>query len=270
MTGAERPSAERADPDVGRVELDHGPLAFARLGEGPAVVLLHQTPRSWDEYRDVLPLLAARGFQAIALDTPGFGDSAPVRVSPSIEAWAEAMRQALGELGVEPAVVVGHHTGGAIATELASAHPQGIAGLVLSSTALTDAAYRSQPRDESDVDTGEDAESLRRSRAGFYPSDRPELLDRYVTDALRAGPMARAGHHVVAAYRMDAKPTRLTMPVLLIGADRDPYAYPELDRMRRVLPHAQTAVIAGGMVPLPDGWPNEFASLVADFAGRVS
>jgi pimeloyl-ACP methyl ester carboxylesterase len=64
-----------AEPALGQVELDHGPLSYARLGVGPVVVLLHQTPRSWDEYREVLPLLAARDFQALALDTPGLGDS---------------------------------------------------------------------------------------------------------------------------------------------------------------------------------------------------
>jgi pimeloyl-ACP methyl ester carboxylesterase len=64
---------------------------------------------------------------------------------------------------------------------------------------------------------------------------------------------------------MDEKLGRLAMPVLLIGADRDPFAYPELERLRRALPRARVAVIGGGMVPLPDGWPAEFAQLVADF-----
>ena len=53
----------------------------------PAVLLLHQTPRSWAEYREVLPLLGA-AFRAIAMDTAGFGDSDPVAAPASIEAWA--------------------------------------------------------------------------------------------------------------------------------------------------------------------------------------
>jgi pimeloyl-ACP methyl ester carboxylesterase len=254
----------------GTIELQHGPLAFARAGRGPMVVLLHQTPRSSDEYREVLPLLAARGFEAVAFDTPGFGDSAPVSGEPTIERWAEAIRAGIDALSAAPVAVVGHHTGGVIAVELAHRHPDRLSALVLSSTPLTDAAYRSAPPDESAVDQGEDAEELRRSRAGFYPVDRPELLDRYVADALRAGPLARAGHHVVGSYAMDDKVSGFRMPVLLIAADGDPYAYPQLKRLARAIPHARRVVIEGGMVPLPDGWPEEFAAAVAGFLAGPS
>ena len=34
-----------------------GRIHIATAGQGFPVLLLHQTPRSWDEYRDVLPLL---------------------------------------------------------------------------------------------------------------------------------------------------------------------------------------------------------------------
>jgi pimeloyl-ACP methyl ester carboxylesterase len=220
-----------------------------------------------DEYLDVLPALAARGYRAIAFDTPGFGESAPVAGEPSIEAWAEVIRRALDGLGVERFALVGHHTGGVIAVELAARRPERVLALVLSSTPLTDAAYHASAVDESSVDVGDDAETLRASRAGFYPADRPDLLDRYVADALRAGPLARMGHHVVASYQMDV--SRLKMPVLLIGADADPYAFPQLERMAAALPHASTVVIEGGMVPLPDGWPAEFAAAAAGFLDRT-
>ena len=43
-----------------------GTLHCAIAGTGRPVLLLHQTPRSWDEFRDVLPLLG-REVQAIAV-----------------------------------------------------------------------------------------------------------------------------------------------------------------------------------------------------------
>ena len=62
-----------------------GRIHVAMAGTGFPVLLLHQTPRSWDEYRDVLPLLG-RDFRAIAMDTLGFGDSDRPAGDPSIGA----------------------------------------------------------------------------------------------------------------------------------------------------------------------------------------
>ena len=50
------------------VKTRFGRIHAAICGSGFPILLLHQTPRSWDEYRDVLPLLG-RGFRAIAMDT---------------------------------------------------------------------------------------------------------------------------------------------------------------------------------------------------------
>ena len=251
------------------IALAHGNLAYARAGEGPVVLLLHQTPRSSDEYRDVLPLLAAGGLQAFAFDTPGFGASAPLPGEPTIERWAQTVLDGLNALEIAGASVVGHHTGGCIAVALAAQQPERVSALVLSSTPLTDAAYRAQPPDESGVDAAEDAEGLRRSRAGFYPEDRPDLLDRYVTDAVKAGPLAQIGHRAVGKYEMDRALARLEMPTLLIGATEDPFAHPQLARLHAALPNAEVTEIAGGMVPLPDGWPEAFAAAVGGFLSRV-
>ena len=88
------------------VPLGHGAVHCAVAGSGRPVLLLHQTPRSWDEYRDVLPLLAAAGYRAIALDTPGFGDSAPLDAEEdSIESWARVAIGLLDALGIDRAAV---------------------------------------------------------------------------------------------------------------------------------------------------------------------
>lgn len=65
-------------------ELAHCTIHYASAGAGRAVLLLHQTPRSWEEYRDVLPLLGRR-YRAIAMDTIGFGDSSKPEWARSIE-----------------------------------------------------------------------------------------------------------------------------------------------------------------------------------------
>ncbi|HEY7283046.1 MAG TPA: alpha/beta hydrolase, partial [Actinomycetota bacterium] len=52
-----------------------GHIHYASAGDGDPVLFLHQTPRSWDEFRDVIPIVGAGGYRAIAMDTIGYGDS---------------------------------------------------------------------------------------------------------------------------------------------------------------------------------------------------
>ena len=253
------------------VSVPDGEIHLAEAGDGPPVLLLHQTPRSWEEYRDVLPLLAPR-VRAIAMDTIGFGESTQPPWPPSIPGYARVVVDVLGTLGLDRVALVGHHTGGVIALEVAAAAPERVDRLVLSSTPYADADFRRRRAERPlTVDAAEPSDdgshlvALWRSRASFYPSDRPELLERCVLDGLRAGPSREAGHRAVHEYRMEERVPLVTAPVLLVGATEDPYAYPELERLAAVLADVEVTAIEGGMVPLPDGWPHEFAAAILPF-----
>jgi pimeloyl-ACP methyl ester carboxylesterase len=251
------------------VALRHGVVHVAECGaaDAPAVLLLHQTPRSWREYKDVLPLLGTR-LHAIAMDTAGFGDSDAV-AEPCIEAWAAVAAQLLDALAIERAHVVGHHTGGVIAVELAATQPQRVASLVLSSTPLTDAAFREARKRRPPIDAvepGEDGSyltALWQRRQAFYPRGRPDLLHAFVADALKVADV-EAGHRAVASYRMEDRISALQQPTLLIHATDDPFAAPHTAHWRQALPHARVATIEGG-VPLPDQCPDAFAGAVLKF-----
>jgi pimeloyl-ACP methyl ester carboxylesterase len=253
------------------VGVPDGEIHLAEAGSGRPVLLLHQTPRSSEEYRDVLPLLAPH-VRAIAMDTIGFGESTEPPWKPSIEGYAGAVRGVLEALELERVSLVGHHTGGVVAIEVAASWPERVDRLVLSSTPYADAEFRRRRAEQPltvDVaepsDDGSHLVGLWRSRADFYPAGRPELLERYVLDALRATVSRQAGHAAVHAYRMEERLPLVRAPVLLVGATADPFAYPELARMAAALPAARTVEIEGGMVPLPDGWPREFADAIVPF-----
>jgi pimeloyl-ACP methyl ester carboxylesterase len=141
------------------------------------IVLLHQTPRSWREYAEVLPLLGARG--ARSPSTPrGSASRTPV-ADASIEAWAEAALQLLDAIGVTRAHVVGHHTGGVIAVEMAARAP----GARRLARALVDAVHErgvpagARRRAAIDAvapsDDGSHLAALWQKRQPFYPAGRP-------------------------------------------------------------------------------------------------
>ncbi len=256
------------------VETSAGTIHCAIAGEdkGDDVLLLHQTPRSWNEYREVLPRLGRRR-RTTALDMLGFGESSALPWgSDSIERWAEVALELLDALEIEQAHLVGHHTGAVVATEMAVRAPERTSSVVLSSAPFDDAQTRAAHLEAGPIvdnvtpqADGSHVIELWRTRAGFYPPDRIDLLEAFLIDALKAGPRAAEGHQVVARYDMQAAVTGLRCPVLLLGATYDPYAYPALEPMRAALPDAQVEVIEGGMVPLPDQFPERFAAAVERF-----
>ena len=250
-----------------------GRIHIAACGAGAPILLLHQTPRSWDEFRDVLPLLG-RHYRAIAMDTMGYGDSDPLPPGQaSIENWAKAAHELLDALGIERAAVVGHHTGASIAIEIAAAYPAQVAALVLSASPYVDAARRAEAKTHhravvDDVmprmDGGHLAE-LWSMRQSFYPADRIDLLERFIVDALKAGPRAAEGHRVVDRHEMEKRLPLLRCPTLVIAPTADPHAYPHAPKVAAAIAGSVVVEIENGMVPLPDQMPEEFAAAVERF-----
>jgi pimeloyl-ACP methyl ester carboxylesterase len=247
-----------------------GQLHYVAHGTGRPVLLLHQTPRSWDEFREVQPLLATSA-HTVAMDMIGFGLS-PIGPPPqTIEGMARGAFALLDALGIETAVVLGHHTGGAVAIEMAAASPARIDGLVLSSAPLTDPAYRSSHANGVGVDQAETEDdgshlgTLWHQRRPYYPAARPDLLNRFIRDALAPGVDPAEGHLACARYVMEDRLPLVTAPVHLIGATADPFALPDVERIRARLAAAsrvETTLIEGGTVALMEQKPAEVADVV--------
>src|SRR5882757_7906551 len=245
-----------------------GQLHYVEHGSGRPVLLLHQTPRSWDEFREVQPLLATSA-HTVAMDMIGFGLS-PIGPPPqTIEGMARGAFALLDALGIESAVVLGHHTGGAVAIEMAAVSPARIDGLVLSSAPLTDAAYRTSHAngvavDEAETrDDGSHLVTLWNQRLPYYPAGQPDLLNRFIRDALAPGVDPAEGHRACARYVMEDRLPLVTAPVQLIGATADPFALPDVERLRTRLTTARrvdTTLIEGGTVALMEQKPAEVAA----------
>lgn len=120
---------ELAGPDLNVRE--YGPATGDR-----AIVLLHGYSASIQWWEQVAPALAANGHRVIAIDLVGHGGSEAPRESEPYGAagQSEAVRQALEELGVRHAVLVGHSMGGAVATALAENNPDLVERVVVSDT----------------------------------------------------------------------------------------------------------------------------------------
>jgi pimeloyl-ACP methyl ester carboxylesterase len=252
------------------VDTPLGQVHLAECGTGAPVLFLHQTPRSWTEYLDVLPV-AGQQVRAIAMDTLGFGQSARVAQPYSIELFAAGVVAVLDALGLERASLAGHHTGAVIALEVAAGHPDRVDCLVLSAMPLVTEERRQRvrrgrpPIDE--VEVSQDGSHLTRlwaRRAAFYAPGSESHLHRYVIDALGALDRVEEGHVAVNEYPMTDRLPLVKAPVLLLCGTEDSHSLPDQPGLADILGCAFRP-IAGGGVPLPEQCPAEFSREVVGF-----
>lgn len=97
--------------------------------DAPMVLLLHGFPEFWWAWRHLLPVLADRGYRAVAMDLRGYGGSDkpprgydPVTLAGDVTGVVKA-------LGARRAAVVGQGWGGYVGWAAAALHPERVSGL---------------------------------------------------------------------------------------------------------------------------------------------
>jgi pimeloyl-ACP methyl ester carboxylesterase len=118
-------------------------LAHVRiLGSGPPVLLVHGSPQSGRAVVPLMQAVARAGGTAIAPDTPGNGWSTPLPGAKGAAAFADALGEVAGALGLGPLPVYGFHTGAVLAAELALRQPGRVGALLLDGVPCFDATER--------------------------------------------------------------------------------------------------------------------------------
>ncbi|MFA3837910.1 alpha/beta fold hydrolase [Streptomyces aureus] len=132
-----RPAALRPDPavpppqvELRRVKANGVELNVALAGHGPALLLLHGFPHTWQVWSEVLAPLAAHHL-VIAPDMRGLGASERAAQGYDANTLAEDARALLGSLGLSSAAVVALDAGVPPALSLALRHPHLVDRLVL-------------------------------------------------------------------------------------------------------------------------------------------
>lgn len=125
------------DTATGAVPIE---LTYERRGSGEPVVLLHGIAHHWQAWEPVLGILATER-DVIAVDLPGFGESAPLPtgVGYDLAGVVSVLVRFFRALGVAKPHVVGNSLGGLLALEL------GRTGQARTVTALSPAGFWTEP-----------------------------------------------------------------------------------------------------------------------------
>jgi pimeloyl-ACP methyl ester carboxylesterase len=250
-------------------------------GSGEPLVLLHGVATSRMIWCRVIGQLAQRR-RVIAVDVPGFGESAPVGPGFELEHVADRL---VDGLGLERFDLLGHSLGGALAVATAARHAEAVRSLVLVAPAgLSPRA----PRIAAALGVAAERAVLARRALGYRwvdhaaarwamfvttvadpgrlrPEDARLMLDasdrgRRISDGVREALEADLRNDLAAA----------PMPVGLIWGDADRVVpYSGLGPLRRLRPDAVVATLPRtGHIPQVEG-PAEFAAAVERVLGAL-
>lgn len=125
-----------AEMQMAYVNTNFGQVHIRHQGTGMPLVLLHWAPASGRQYEPLLPLFAAQGIEAIAVDLPGYGRSFKSTKGFSVPAMAEAILAAVDTLGHQRFHLLGGHLSASVAAEMALRAPKRIRSLTLDGVLL--------------------------------------------------------------------------------------------------------------------------------------
>jgi hypothetical protein len=245
--------------DVTNADGSRRRVHYRRAGEGPPLLMAHQSPRSSAEYIPLLETWSAH-FTCIAPDTPGFGESDPLPVAaPDVGDYADAVLAFLDAIGLARCGAYGFHSGAIILATAAKRAPERFWAMVTEGFAMwTDAERADFGANYTPPYTmtayGEHLTwtwNRIREQSWFFPwyacADSHRLPHAHddvaqnhdmVMDVLAAGPSYALGYAAVLQAPRDLpEPGQPTPPTLVSGYDGDP--------MKAHIDRIQT---------LPEGW----------------
>lgn len=213
-------------------------------GSGTPLLLLHGLGATGAIFEPLIGALAAH-YQVIVPDLRGHGQSGRLPGPDNAERLAVDVVELLDLLGITSCFVLGYATGGAIAQQIARAHPQRVRGLVLvCSYARSAATLREQIecRLRPELFRLLGARGMGRLAARRAPAGSSGFL-RTIMGANRGdrvAPVARA----LLAFDSRAWLPSLACPALVVAGERDHTTPPHhAAELTKLLPHASLSVL---------------------------
>lgn len=253
----------------GYVPAGRAQIHYRRAGkpEFPMLVLLHQTPSTSQMYEPLMLKLADR-FDLIALDTPGFGNSDAIEGPFSVASAGSALAAAARWIRKEPGFWFGHHTGAALALQVAATHPEQVQKLAMSGPCLLDEALRDRlPKIAAPVPHADDGSHLKVlwDRIAAKDPDAPlEIIQRDALAGLAAGIRYPQAYAAVTQVDTAAQLSSLECPTLVFAGTEDSL-YSRLAPAASLLKNGQKREIPGARTFACERNVDEVAALLVEF-----
>jgi pimeloyl-ACP methyl ester carboxylesterase len=254
-----------------------GQIHYATCGEGSPLVLMHQSPTCMVQFQKVWGLLAAKGYQVIGIDLPGYGGSDGPEDVPTIPDYAHIVPAVLDALGIDNADILGHHTGAIVATEVALQYPERINRIILNGPLpINDeerAFFKQSMATEKEwvprADGGHLVDQWKFRTAAQPGVHDFEAVHRHVVASAAAWPNAWYAHDAVMEYDHGATMMKLQHPCLVLSNTGDAI-HAIAERARDMRPDWDWLETEGGTFDYIDEEPEIWADSVTGWLASTA
>ena len=239
-----------------KVKINGISVAYDVAGpRGKTLLLVHGHPFDRSMWRPQVDYFAQLGWQAIAPDLRGYGESSVVAGKTPLATFARDAMALLDKLGIGSAVVAGLSMGGQIGMEIARLFPERVEGLILAAT------FPEAETDDGRIHRREVALRLTREGMGLYAHELlPKMLGaaargecptvvEHVLEMMLAAPALGAAAALRGrAERHDYSGTleRFDRPALIIAGDEDAFTTRgDADRMHALMKRSDLVWLEG-------------------------
>ena len=267
-----------------RVELPDGAVInTVTVGDGPTILCVHGLTASRHDWGPLAPLLVDAGFQLVAIDQRGHGDSTAGRSGYGSTQLGHDLAFVLDSLDIEAVALMGHSMGGMASMSYAVDYEEDfrrrIGALVLLATAGS-------------LKTGRHSLGLRLGGIGIPESLRPPTERLRVAaglGAFGANPSLHMIDEAIRSYENCADDVRLAAtaelrghdvldklssviaPAMVVGGTRDQLIRPfQVRQLADALERAELTMLDGAGHMLIWERHRDIAERVVDFLGRNS
>lgn len=256
--------------------VDGRTVAYARAGQGPALLLLHGIGGNASQWKHQLDTLSDT-YDLIAWDAPGYGGSDDPGPEWSLADYADCLAGLLDVLGLEQVHLLGQSWGGVLAQELHRRHGGRLRSLVLADTMPAGVQPAEERRASLEgrlraLETLTPAEMARARTPALVGRDTaPETLAEIeqMMSEIRPDGYRRAAIVLAQADTRDTLPT-VRIPTLVIAGELDrivPMALAE--QLRDAIPNAGWIVIPDAGHLAGQERPTAFNTAVREFLRGV-
>lgn len=235
--------------EKGYIKTSLGKIHYWTIGTGEALLLIHQSSSSGEEYARLVPYLADK-YQLISYDWPGHGNSDDPDHELGVEEYTQAAFAVLDHLNIKKCHVLGHHGGALLTMNIAYLQPERVLKVILSGT--------SGPKTPEEIaeftknlglkkkhQLERDGQSLLDAwirYTGYLPESTPEEILVPYSNSIMSRMRPYDAHYGVLGWDRNPALHALKCPVLLIQGGEDSFVSRQ-EKLLDIIPNSERVVL---------------------------